>query len=459
MRTWHLVLAASAAASLAVACGESFDGAELRGVVEFEPSRPTYTTPAEIAPYTGSNEIVLEAQSRMRTGLDLHQKVIFRTCTPFDGVCHNQKEYPDLHTPGAFVQAIGAPCNVQADASSAEWEAVYDRCEQLGDRFRFGRSGPEVEIGWLEFKPAEGGEYRDLGDNPDADSPGLHIHLREPISINDRRSAWGAGYFVRTFVNAQDQVEDLDFASFDTRWYVLGDGTHILGQVRNYQVDQIEQLLGVGLVQGDLNRNGIFGARVRPQVPLINPGNPEESYLIARLRGTMGDEAVPGSRMPLANKPLSMSEMLALYCWVEGLEYQPHHDLSWPIDYARCSYSADPENLNLLGEGVTWERRVSRILEFNCGGCHAMENPQGQLTLLGSGVYERLLQPSLQRPELKLIEPGNPMQSYLYLKLIGDSSILGSQMPFDPFTGVGRLRDSELADIETWIINGAVENE
>ena len=39
-------------------------------------------------------------------------------------------------------------------------------------------------------------------------------------------------------------------------------------------------------------------------------GSPETSYLIARLRGVMENEEIPGSRMPLANPPLTIAEML-----------------------------------------------------------------------------------------------------------------------------------------------------
>jgi len=455
-QNWHLFVLALTASVALTACGESFDGSELEGEIPYDPSRPEFQEPDSIQPYQGDNEIVLEAQERFRTGLDLHQKVIYRTCTPFDGVCHNQKEYPDLHTPGAFTATIDAPCNV----TPGEWDGVYNRCEQVGDRFKLGGDGAEIEIGWIEFVPADAGEYPDLDDDTvTAESPGLHIHLRKAVDFGDRQSRYETASFVRTFVNDANEVEDLAFANYRTQWFTLGDGTHILGEVRNYQVSNIEQLLEVGIVQGDLNRDGTFGATVAGQVPLIEPGNPEESYLVARLRGTMLDDEVPGSRMPLANKPLSISEMLALFCYIEGLPYQPPNDLSWPIDYKRCSYIGDPENLNLLGEGVTWARRVKRVLEFNCGGCHSEDDPQGNLVLVGDDVYPRLLEPSMQRPDLNLIEPGDPSRSYLFLKLTGDPSIIGQQMPYDPFEGVGELREAELADIQTWIEEGAIENE
>src|SRR5688500_8366701 len=37
-----------------------------------------------------------DARKDLPTYLDLHQQVFYRTCTPNEGVCHNDKEYPDL---------------------------------------------------------------------------------------------------------------------------------------------------------------------------------------------------------------------------------------------------------------------------------------------------------------------------------------------------------------------------
>jgi hypothetical protein len=170
---------------------------------------------------------------------------------------------------------------------------------------------------------------------------------------------------------------------------------------------------------------------------------------------------IPGSRMPLANQPLSVPEMLALFCFVQGLDQAgtPRTvNLASAIDYARCSYSAAPEALNLLGSGVTWARRVKNILEFNCGGCHSGPAPQAALDLKDGNVYTRLLMPSTQRPDLPLIKARAPADSYLWRKLTGEM-ITGARMPLNPLTGQGRLSDPELADIKAWIEAGAVEDQ
>lgn len=443
----------AAAALLLGACtlGSDFDPGE----IDFEPNRPETSTPDDPDPYTGDDEIVLEAQSKFRTGIELHQKVIWRTCTPNGGVCHNSKEFPDLRTPANFVAAFNQNCNVQY----GEYQSVYDRCERPGDRLKFqggGLNATQVEIGWIESVP---GEYYQGEDLPPEDSPGLHIHLAEPLP-GEQTNVYTTAQFERTFIN-DGKVEDFAFAEYSTRWYIMPGRRHVIGEVREYQLDTVQELLSVGIIEGDPNRNDNFGARQGDPVHLLEPGSPETSYLIARLRGVMAGEEVPGSRMPLANAPFTIAEMLALFCLVEGFPHDgTESDLDRAIDYKNCSYSQDPAGLNLLGEGVTWSARISKILEFNCGGCHnASDSPEAGLTLVGEGVYARLLEPSTQNPDMPLITPGSPEESYLFLKLTGADGIIGNPMPYNPLTGEGTLSAAEIADVETWIVNGAVENE
>jgi hypothetical protein len=454
------ILLCSVSCALAVGCSGSddFDPGKLR----FDEARPELAEPGRSpGSYSGDNAIVLEAQSKLFDGFALHSEVIYPTCGPINGVCHHAKEYPALHTPANFLGAIDAPCNVQPGS----YVSVFDRCERPGDRLDFGDAIPEIEIAYIEYIP---GERDDYDSAPQADSPGLHIYLAGEVR-GDRTEFYGGAEFVRTFVNAEGDVQDLPFFSYDSHYwvvdpggYVYGEeqGAHLMADVRDYQTQRIEALLEVGLVQGDFNRNGVLGARLeQSHIALIKPGYPEESYLVGRMFGTMGSDLIPGSRMPLANEPLSNAEMLALFCFIEKLPQDGSPvDLHTPIDYEGCSYSAQPEVLERLGAGVTWVGRVSRILAFNCGGCHGGSAPQAGLNLKDGDVYSRLMQPSAQNPDLKLVESAQPDLSYLWLKVNGDPSIVGAPMPLDPLNGTRRLTTQELADLKSWIEEGALMN-
>ncbi|HYH95289.1 hypothetical protein [Hyalangium sp.] len=443
---------ASVLTALLLGCGGAPSYKEPEGTIPFEPTRPELGSPGAVTPYTGADPIVLEAQMKLPTGVDLQRKVILRTCGPTNGVCHNQKEYPDLHTTGTFAAAINAPCNLQPGS----FASVYDRCERVGDSFNFGeKSFPAIELGWYEVIVGAFVEYED-DEVPPSDAPGLHLHMREPVPLAQGRAHWGTGTFLRNFGTG----EKLSFANYNTRWWVLDDGRHLYGEVHDYQAEDVEELQAVGIIQGDWNRNDLFGARENQGVPLLNPGKPEESYLVGRLRGHMQGEPVPGTRMPLANQPPSVTDMLALMCWLEGLDPNAASwNLSSPINYAGCSYIANPQALSLVGAGVTWRERVWPILKSSCGGCHGGASPQAGLDLLSEGAWGRLRGLSTQNSTLKFIDAGRPEKSYLWLKLAGDGSISGRRMPVDPLNSGSRaLPADQLDSIQTWILAGALED-
>jgi len=443
-----------AATALALACGDAgSDYTPPAGPLPFEPIRPDRDGPADPAPYVGDDPIVLTAQSQFRTGLDLHVKVIRRTCSPTEGVCHNTKEYPDLHTAANFLAAVDAPCNIQAGTR----EAIFDRCERPGDRFELDSdavsSGP-IEIGHLRYIPGERPEYSE-SNPPGPDAPGLHIALADPI-VTSRSEIWAQGRFIRTFVDPAGLVQDIAYRAYSSRWWVVANGRELVAEVNDWQIDEVRRLLEIGVVEGDPNMNGVFGARVDDPVSLLVPGAPESSYLIARVRGVMEGEVVPGTRMPLANQPLSNAELLALYCFVEGLGTAPTSRLDRAIDYAGCSYSADPENLDLGSDSdeLTWTGKVSSILETNCGGCHDAETPSAGLPLVGDDAYDALFLAS-EGSTLPRVTANDPAASYLWLKLTNAAEIDGSPMPTSPLTGWRPLSNVDLDAIRTWIERGA----
>lgn len=426
------------------------------GTLELETKRPELMDAPSVPTYTGDNTVVLEAVARLNTGLDLHRNVIVRTCGPTAGVCHNQKEYPDLHTASNLVNAINAPCNVQP----GDWSAVFDGCEQPGDTFSFGSEKKKVEIAYINYVPGEP-DFGD-GDPPTDESPGLHIHLAEPLAAGDWNRRWDSARFSGKFVTEDGKVKESTYADYDTEWWYLDGGKQIVGAVNEWQVDTVEKLMAQGaIVQGDMNRNGVFGARDTTQLHLLAAGDPERSYLVGRVRGELKGEKIPGTRMPLANQPLSVPEMLALYCFIEGLpsEFDGEFDMLAPINYEDCTFAENPEDLNLLGENVTWLGFVKPLLEANCGGCHGGENPQGMFDIMSEGAYERLLGNSVQVPEMPLITPGSLETSYLWLKMTGATGVVGQVMPLDSDNLPRPLSQPLLDDVATWITNGAAAEE
>jgi hypothetical protein len=53
-----------------------------------------------------------------------------------------------------------------------------------------------------------------------------------------------------------------------------------------------------------------------PGMNLIEPGDPEQSYLVHKLRGTQGVVGGGGARMPVADAPLGDAEQAALEAWI-----------------------------------------------------------------------------------------------------------------------------------------------
>jgi hypothetical protein len=462
-----------AASLLALAaCGAPQGSPFTDGEVPFTPERPPLASPGPGAPrYAGSDPLVLQAQATYGTGYDLHSKFVMRTCGPTNGVCHNQKEYPDLHTAGTFLAALNAPCNVQPGS----WQAVFDRCERLGDRLRAPDEPRDVELGWVDLVAGPYVDYRPDGQRPTLTSPGLHVRLRAPLATK-RQEFWGAVQLVRRLKLQDGTVGDVVFAHLNTHWWVLGDGTQLFAEVRDDQLSNVEALLRGGVVQGDHNRNGVFGAETGLSVSLLEPGHPERSYLLARMRGHMRTpdgvaQAVPGTRMPLANIPPSVPDMLALFCWLEGLPRTQGaggaYTLASGIDYAGCSYTANPGALDVLGTGARFRTGIFPMLQARCGGCHGGASPQASLDLMNddpatpdkdavADVHARLVRASRQRPEMVLVAPGDLTRSYLWLKVDGQGGITGSRMPVDAAGQGTALPEDALQQLSEWVRAGAL---
>ncbi|MGE5235905.1 MAG: CHRD domain-containing protein [Acidobacteriota bacterium] len=100
----------------------------------------------------------------------------------------------------------------------------------------------------------------------------------------------------------------------------------------------------------------------------------------------------------------------------------------------------------------TFSEIQGQIFTPICSACHP---PNRNMNLQVGVAYSNIVNvSSVENPALMRIKPGDPDNSYMYLKLIGDPRILGSRMPLGgPF-----LTADQLARFRGWILAGAPEN-
>jgi hypothetical protein len=98
---------------------------------------------------------------------------------------------------------------------------------------------------------------------------------------------------------------------------------------------------------------------------------------------------------------------------------------------------------------VEYETEIQPIFNANCTGCHGSS---GGLSLAAGVSYNNLVGiPSNQQPSINLVEPEDPANSYLYMKITGAEGISGQRMPIG-----GQLSNADITTIETWINEGAL---
>jgi hypothetical protein len=103
---------------------------------------------------------------------------------------------------------------------------------------------------------------------------------------------------------------------------------------------------------------------------------------------------------------------------------------------------------------VTAEDVQSAIFTPSCAisDCHTGNDPQMELDLGdGQALADTVGVPSLERPEYERIDPYNPDDSYLLMKVTGDDRILGDRMPAE----AAALSDRNIALLTEWIRQGA----
>ena len=98
--------------------------------------------------------------------------------------------------------------------------------------------------------------------------------------------------------------------------------------------------------------------------------------------------------------------------------------------------------------------QVSEVFAVSCAfsGCHSSEEPAAGLSLEGDFAGRIVGVASEQRPDFKLVDPGNPDDSYLLMKVRGDDEIISLKMPPG-----APLSAEQVEIIRAWIASGAKE--
>ncbi len=116
---------------------------------------------------------------------------------------------------------------------------------------------------------------------------------------------------------------------------------------------------------------------------------------------------------------------------------------------ASCEHSG-PFELGGNGNGPTLETIQATIFNPSCAvsGCHLGDNAQQGLDLSSGAAGDNLIGvDSREVPSFKRVDPGNPDDSYLVMKLEGDSRIVGQRMPL----GAPSLSGEQIDLVREWI--------
>ncbi len=366
----------------------------------------------------------------------LQALAIDATCSLNNGVCHNNNNYPDLHTINNVLSTVMAPCGVEV----ATPELIFDECEAVGDRLVIASVGLDAEIMEVTL------------DRPDAPTAFDLNAARFRVGGDPSAIAYGTADIV---VTRGEQTFDLGSAGVivssvtdDTMELSLIGADAAKPFVDNRSLPWTPNHVRAA----DPNGNGIAGGATA--IPLISPGSPWQSYIFLRLV----DENY-GDLMPRQCRTWDDRATYALGCWIEGLKASDNGEVENsfdPIDYDSCT--VEVEGLGrcetILGSDL---ESIEGIVSARCGGndCHVGAPPHAQgLDLSPGRLREALVDVTSETTGLPLVVPGDPAASYLLCKLDPQcADIEGAVMPSQ-----GELLPEELAAISAWIAAGATDD-
>jgi hypothetical protein len=160
-------------------------------------------------------------------------------------------------------------------------------------------------------------------------------HVVETVAVS-RLEIDGSSRYLGSFTSAVE--------------YTAGDTELRIHQVL---IEVADEVLWTRLREGDANGNGVFGGDFGPYA-IIWPGDPERSYLLARVRGAFPSHPM----MPMANQPLASDELLALACWIDGLV---------PVHKARGPVHSEGSPNEVSVRPIVWQTESNRLLWATSG--------------------------------------------------------------------------------------------
>jgi hypothetical protein len=382
----------------------------------------------------------------------LWRAAIIRTCGPNAGVCHNNKQFPDLQTVAGFLATPNQPCNsIREDPST-----IDNLCEPPGDALVIGTTF-RTRIGHVSSHPDTGTLVVTLHDR-------VPPEAREPMTIE--RTTPGISPIVLPVPPGAIVSVSIDPPALVMRTEVL-----------KYPDDLAAFLAPSGskpgsrdhVTLGDPNGDGVFGADLGGA--LVKPGDPMKSYLFLRVLGPLAlgpaqrlsNERAPQAeepQMPIANFQYWDQDhaLAALWCWITGLKADGSNAAA-RIDYAHCDTSKVPHAVPQEEREASFAYVYARILQPKCiGPCHVQgTDAQTDLRMYSDpqktwALLVGMMPPagSVRQRNLPLVARGDPARSYLFSKMTQARPEKGERMPpREP------LAKEDIAVIERWIRQGA----
>lgn len=363
----------------------------------------------------------------------LHDLGVSRTCSLNGGVCHSQKNAPELTKPEDFLATVGQPCQLAAQDPSM----VIDECEVPGDVLTLG--GIDTEILFVSIPPNEAYPPKHLTLELAAAAPPLAAAGAKVRRLSQSKQE----VLARPLVNVQ-------LTEGVTAKQVVLDLTAVDPAVADFLDIRVAQSDRVRM--GDANHNGLAHPSASPWAE-ITPGDPARSFLYQRL---LDDKY--GPKMPLIQRTWTPAATRAVWCWIRGLPAAATpasigiHDA---IDYAGCPQDPKAPDPNASGG---WPA-VKLLMQSKCATslCHNADTHAAGLELtptpavFGLGVVNK---PSAQVPTALRVAPGQPKASYLLCKIDPSCVDRAKNTAVMPL-GFAGLSDTEIKAVSEWIQNGA----